>query len=242
MKSNEKNRVVTLDGPAGAGKTTMARYLASALDGVAYLDTGAIYRTIALAAKRAGFVSNDVTDEMVRTIEYAAPDIRIVKDGNGGFRQDMYLLGLPVEDKDLRTGDISEASSAISTDPRIRAIANKLSYRALGDYMLVVDGRDAGTAIFPDAELKFFLWASLEERANRRHAQELRTGRDRGIETIMSEMRVRDERDSTRKEDPLKYPRDAVWIDTGAFLEDGVKILLRDAVKARIDPDAARII
>lgn len=240
-ETNNRSLVVTLDGPAGAGKTTMARYLAWALDDTVYLDTGAIYRTIALAAVRAGY-DGTYGPEILDAVVNSNPDIRIEKLADGNFRQDMYLDGILIPDRDLRPARISEASSSISVHKEIRGMANAMARRAAGDHLLIVDGRDAGTAIFPDAVLKFFLWATLEERAERRKNQEREAGKDRDLAVIIEEMRIRDERDSTRAEDPLKYPPDAIWIDTGAFLEEGVQRFLRDAIKARLDPAAAPII
>lgn len=239
-----KRFVVTLDGPAGAGKTTMARYLADAIPGTAYLDTGAIYRTLALAAIKSGAGrKSPLTGSLVNKVSAMGPRAELVRISDGGFCQNMYLDGKLVPDPKLRTPEVSEMSSVIAVHPGFRQMANGIARGAMGSEVLVVDGRDAGTAIFPDADLKFFLWAELEERACRRQQQELIEARlARPLAKIQSDLRARDVRDSSRDHDPLKYPRDAIWIDTGAFLEEGVKRFLRDAIRARLDPAAAPVI
>lgn len=247
MQSNhDRFPVVTLDGPACAGKSTMARYLAGTLPDFAYLDTGAIYRAMALAASRKRFAAADMAGraaEIIQAVRDAGPKIRYDNGPDGCPAQTMTLDGKSVPDADLRTPAISEFASVISTAAEIRAMAMDISRAAARERPIVVDGRDAGTALFPDAEVKFYLWAPVGERAARRQAQEIkqfRTGRP--LEDIQREMSVRDERDSKREHDPLKFPVDAVWIDTGGYLEETVMKFLKDAAAARLDPDAARII
>lgn len=242
-ETENKRFVVTLDGPAGAGKTTMAKYLAKAIPGTAYLDTGAIYRTLALAAMRSGAAQKTrLTEALVKKVETLRPRAELVLASDGSYCQNMYLGGDLIPDPDLRLPAVSAMSSVIAVNRGFRRIANDIARSTTGSEILVVDGRDAGTAIFPDADLKFFLWAQVAERAQRRQAQERAAGTARPLPQIESDLRSRDARDSGREEDPLKFPDDAIWIDTGAFLEEGVMHFLRDAVTARLDPKAAKII
>lgn len=242
-ETENKRFVVTLDGPAGAGKTTMARYLAKTIPGAACLDTGAIYRTLALAAMRSGAAQRTrLTNALVERVEALRPRAELVRVSDGGYCQNMYLNDNLIPDPDLRLPAVSAMSSVIAVNRGFRRIANSIARSATGSRVLVVDGRDTGTAVFPDADLKFFLWAQVVERARRRQLQELEAGTARPLSQIESDLRTRDARDSGRSEDPLKFPVDAIWIDTGAFLEEGVMRFLRDAVTARLDPSAAKVI
>lgn len=224
--------VITLDGPAGAGKTTMARYLAQVLDGFAYLDTGAVYRAIAYA---------DGTGTTI-PLEHVDIGIRFTRGGSGHLLQAMLLDGAEIQDSLLRTQRISERASEISTHPAIRAKVNEICRAAASSQPLIAEGRDTGTVMFPDADMKFYLYASLEERAQRRKQQAYLNGDVLELDEVMRSIAARDKRDSTRGTDPLRFPPDAIWIDTGAFLEEGVKRILRDAVRARLHPDAAPVI
>lgn len=238
--------VVTLDGPACAGKSTMARYLAGTLPGFAYLDTGAIYRAMALAASRKHFTAADMDSraaEIIQAVRDAGPKVRYDGGPDGRPAQIMTLDQKDVPDAALRTPAISEFASVISTSAEVRAMAMDISRAAARERPIVVDGRDAGTAIFPDAEVKFYLWAPAGERAARRQAQEIKQfGAGRPLDDVEREMAIRDQRDSKRKHDPLKFPTDAIWIDTGGYLEETVMKFLKDAAAARLDPVAARII
>lgn len=243
--SEKKYPVITLDGPAGAGKSSMARYLASALDGFAYLDTGAIYRTVALALVRNGFSPKDVDASRAAVIDAACNAgmrVRFLERQGGGLVQAMYLGGKTAYDECLREPDVTAMASACAVDPMIRTLVNAAAREAAGSQAMVVDGRDAGTAVFPDAVLKFYLYAPLHDRAMRRMAQDFDAGRSRPFDKVLADLEDRDRRDSTREHDPLKFPADAIWVDTGMFLEETEKRFLLDIARARLDPGSARLI
>jgi CMP/dCMP kinase len=187
--------IVAIDGPAGAGKSTVARAVARAL-GFTYLDSGAMYRTVALARLRG---RHDVE----------ALDIAI---DNGTVRLD----GEDVTHL-IRTPEVSEAASAVAAEPAVRAalVAKQRELLAQGNW--VAEGRDIGTVVAPDAQLKVFLTASPEERAKRRAAE-----LGLPVEQVLSEQRGRDERDTTREHSPLRAADDAVEVDTTGLSIDQV--------------------
>jgi cytidylate kinase len=180
--------LVAIDGPAGAGKSTVARAVAAAL-GFTYLDTGAMYRAVALAAVRG----------------HGMPHLAEV-----GFSDDGHVL-LEGEDVEalIRTPEVAEQASRVAADPQVRRALVEQQRRLIGESDWVAEGRDIGTVVAPDAEVKVFLTASPEKRAERRAAQ---LGADPG--QILAEQRVRDERDRTRAESPLRCAEDAVTVDT----------------------------
>src|SRR5437588_8845359 len=190
--------VVAIDGPAGAGKSTVARAVADAL-GFTYLDSGAMYRSVGLAAMRRG-VEPSVIAESVR-IE---PGDRVTVDGED------------VTDE-IREPSVSEAASRAAADPAVRKAMVAQQRRLLSHGDWVVEGRDIGTVVAPDAEVKVFLTADAEERARRR-AGEL--GADVG--TVLAEQAIRDQRDRARAHSPLEPAADAVEVDTTGLTVDEV--------------------
>ena len=201
--------VVAIDGPAGAGKSTVARAVADAL-GFTYLDTGAMYRAVALAAIERGVPAASI-----------AASLRI----EPGER--MLLDGRDVTDE-IRTPAVSEVASQVAADPEVRraVVAEQRRLLSAGDW--VAEGRDIGTVVAPDAEVKVFLTADPAERARRRAAE---LGVD--VATVLAEQTIRDERDRTREHSPLAPADGAVVIDTtGMTLPEvvgGIAALARDA-------------
>ncbi len=197
--------VIAIDGPAGAGKSSVALGVAAEL-GFTYLDSGAMYRCVALAAIEAG---TDLDDgEAVGSL---AEGLEIGLDG-----ERVELGGVDVSVA-IRGSAVTEASSRVSTHPRVRAamVAGQQRLIAAGNY--VAEGRDIGTVVSPDAPLKVFLTASAEERARRRAAQ---TGEDEA--GVLAAQRLRDERDETREHSALRAAVDAVELDTTGFSQDEV--------------------
>ncbi|MGA8179181.1 MAG: (d)CMP kinase [Desulfobacterales bacterium] len=209
-----KRLIITIDGPSGAGKTTVSRILADRL-GYRYIDTGALYRGVALAAISLGLNPDDDNAffSLLNTLKMTfMPDEK-------GLR--LFLNGSDVTDR-IRTPEISMVASAVSAKPVVRNYLLNLQ-RDLGrDKNVVVEGRDMGTVVFPDADLKFFLDASLQTRAKRRF-KELSSTTPQSLKAVETDMRRRDQNDSTRDLAPLKPAEDAIRIDsTGLTIEDVV--------------------
>ena len=219
--------IITIDGPAGSGKSTTARAVADRLD-VLYLDTGAMYRAVALAFARA---------DAAATPEAAAalvPDLRIdvghASDGSMRVRLDGEDVTAAI-----RTPAVGAMTSEISA---LRVVREKLvaEQRRVGRARVadaggvVLDGRDTGTVVFPDAGLKIFMTADLDTRARRRQAQYAEKGRDVPLEAVRDEVRARDHRDRTRALGPLKKAPDAVVLDTTTrSFEEQVRFIVRHA-------------
>jgi cytidylate kinase len=199
-------QIITIDGPSGAGKSTLARALARRLVW-SYLDTGALYRALALAALDQGL---DPGDQAASEALAARLRLTVQPTPEGTV---ILVDGKDVTGR-LRGPEISRAASAISAWPGVRAALLGLQ-RDLGNQgQVVVEGRDMGTVVFPSAGLKFFLSASPEARARRRHLELLSNGVESSRENVLADMLARDEADSTRAAAPLKPPPDAVTIDS----------------------------
>jgi cytidylate kinase len=198
--------IITIDGPAGSGKSTAARKLAARL-GIAYLDTGAMYRAIALAALRAGVCLSDEA-ALIETARAASIDVDC-----GPTHTRVTLNGVDVSEA-IRTMAVNQATNYVA---RIRAIRRLLveKQRAIGEKLgsLVTEGRDQGSVVFPNADVKFFLDASLERRAMRRYQELTADGEDASYELIMENLRLRDGNDQCQWA-PLLEPDTAVRIDT----------------------------
>ena len=204
--------VIAIDGPAGAGKSTVAKALARRL-GLRYLDTGAQYRSVAVAAVRRGVALDDAdaVADLAGTIDLVVDETRVVIDG--------------VEATDaIRTPDASQGASKVAVIPGVRLALQKRQRAWAGEHHGgVVEGRDIGSAVFPDAPLKLYVTASPEVRAERRCAD---TGED--YDTVLAALRERDERDSARAHDPLHAAGDAVVVDTSnRSIENVVDDLVR---------------
>ena len=197
--------IVAIDGPAGAGKSTVARQLARRL-GFAMIDTGAIYRTVALAARRADLGWED--DEGLR---------KLLDNGLGlAFHDDRVLLRGHDVTEAIRTPEISRGASVVSARPVVREKLLELQ-RELGrgaQKGAVLEGRDIGTVVFPDAQVKFFLTASDEARAQRRFSELSEKGLSVGLASVLSDQRRRDKDDTERAISPLKAAADAITVDT----------------------------
>jgi cytidylate kinase len=207
----ELRGVIALDGPSGTGKSTVARRLATVL-GAGYLDTGAMYRTVTLAVLRAGV---DPLDEDAVAKVAARMLLRISTDP---VRQEV-LLGEENVGAEIRGQAVTLAVSAVSAVPRVRELLKmqqqELIAGARDSYGgIVVEGRDIGTVIAPDAELKVFLTASSDARAQRRTSQDAAEGRSSSLDATKQDVERRDRLDSSRAASPLQPADDAVWLDT----------------------------
>lgn len=202
--------LIAIDGPAGSGKSSVARAVAEKL-GFANLNTGAAYRAVALLALREGVDLDDGAS-------LAEVSRRVSLDERGAL-----VDGVLVRESALRTPEVSAAASTVSARPEVRAVLLEVQREAAREASTqrgaVVEGRDIGTVVLPDAELKIFLSAAPEERARRRAHQ---TGREEELDRIREAMRERDRQDSERETSPLKPAPDAVTLDTTSLDLDGV--------------------
>lgn len=204
-----KKIIVAIDGFSSCGKSTMAKELAYDT-GYIYVDTGAMYRAVSLYCLQNGWITNSSLDEV--QIKKHSKDIHISFKTNSEGKTETYLNGKNVE-KEIRTLDVANGASKVSTLGFVRRelVAQQ---QAMGrEKGIVMDGRDIGTVVFPDAELKIFLTASPEIRAFRRLAELERKGEAATYEEVLSNLKERDERDQNRKESPLKKAEDAIVID-----------------------------
>jgi cytidylate kinase len=217
--------VVTIDGPAGAGKSTVAKLLAKRL-GYRLLDTGAIYRAVALLAKRRGmpWTDADACAQVARELDISYQFI--------GDKNHVFIAGEDVSAA-IRTPDISQGASQVSAHPPVRAALMDIQRRVAEGGGLVVEGRDTGTVVFPKAEAKFFLTATVEERARRRIAELEASGAKVDHEQTLREIRERDERDASRDVAPMKPADDAVLIDSSTQTIEQVVENLARIVEAR---------
>ena len=200
---------IAIDGPAGAGKSTMARACAQAL-GYLYVDTGAIYRTVGYYMRLMGVGPKD-KDGIARLIDEVNIDIRY-EDGV----QHMILNGVDVTGE-IRTPEMSMYASGVSAQPCVRAFLLDMQRQLARTHSVVMDGRDIGTVVLPDADLKIYLTASAEERAHRRCLELSERGTPEPYEAVLREINERDEQDMHRAIAPLREAADAIRLDTSAL-------------------------
>lgn len=203
--------IVAIDGPAGAGKSTVARRLADEL-GFVLVDTGALYRTVALAAKRANLEwSDEARVAALAQAVVARRALSFARDPGRGIR--VHLDEEDVTDA-IRAADIGMGASTVSAHPGVRAALLDLQRQAGLAGGVVLEGRDIGTVVFPDAELKFFLTAAAPVRARRRFDELVARGAETTFEQTLADVVRRDEQDTTRQVAPLRQAHDAVRVDS----------------------------
>ena len=216
-----KYKSIALDGPSGAGKSTMAKRLAAEL-GFLYVDTGAIYRTLGLFALRQGVDPGD-SEAVEPLLEKATIRMAYAEDG----LQHMYLDAEDVTQA-IRTPEVSSAASKISAIPAVRAFLLEMQRDMARKNNVVMDGRDIGTVVLPQADMKIFLVASVEARAQRRYAELRERGVETNLDQVLVEIKERDQRDSGRSTAPLRQAEDAHLVDTTEYsLEESFQSLLR---------------
>lgn len=219
-------KAVAIDGPAGAGKSTISKRLAKEL-GYIYVDTGALYRAIGLFALRHGADIHD-SAAVVGLLAGIEIDLRFV-----GLEQRVFLCGEDVSDL-IRTEAVSMAASAVSALPQVRDFLMETQRGLARRNNVVMDGRDIGTVVLPDAEVKIFLTAAPEARAKRRALELEQRGQTADFDTILRDIVLRDEQDRNRPIAPLKQAEDAVLVDTTHLdLEQSLEAML-SVVKERI--------
>lgn len=220
--------VVTVDGPGGTGKGTVCAGLSGRL-GWHLLDSGALYRAVGLAAQRRGIdlERGGAVAELASTIQ-----IRFSREATGSEPIRTWVDGLEVSD-DIRTEECGAAASRIAAHPEVRASLLAQQRRFRKEPGLVADGRDMGTVVFPDAVLKFYLTASVEVRAKRRHKQLKQKGIDVSLRRLFADIAERDRRDQGRSVSPMRPAEDSIVLDTSNRESGEVLELVMDWVRQR---------
>lgn len=214
---------IAIDGPAGSGKSTVAKRLAGML-GFIYLDTGAMYRTVTLKSLQMGIDLEDA-GALKEIVDHISID----------FEKDrVFLDGLDCSD-DIRTPEVSRHVSKVAMDPYVRQAMVHEQQKIAGNKNVIMDGRDIGTHVLPNADYKFFLIATSEERAKRRLKDLALKGHKTDIETLIQEIELRDKLDSEREHAPLKQAEDAIRIDTTSLNIEGVIQKMLDIINVSKD-------
>ena len=218
---------IAIDGPAGAGKSTIAKRLAKEL-GYYYVDTGAIYRTVAYFMDLLGIAPKDV-DGVTRYIDELTVEIEYDEEG----QQHMIMNGMDVTG-DIRTPDISQKASLISAHAVVRDMLLDMQRDVAKKHNVIMDGRDIGTVVLPRANVKIFLTASAEVRAQRRYLELQTKGSKDSFEKVLADIKLRDHQDSTRAIAPLKQAKDAVLVDTSDMDIEAVIAEIRRIVTEQV--------
>lgn len=224
---NKKQYAVAIDGPSGAGKSTLARAAAERL-GILYVDTGAIYRTIGLYVQRRGIDPKDTAAVLA-----ALPDIRIGMDHDADGMQRMLLNEEDVT-ADIRLPEISMYASAVSAIQGVRDFLMEMQRSLARERSVIMDGRDIGTVVLPDADVKIFLYADVEVRAKRRELELRQRGTPKPYEEVLREMEERDYNDTHRAAAPLRAADDAIMVDTSSMDFDASLALLLDVIRGSV--------
>ena len=209
-------KVIAIDGPAGAGKSTIAKCLADII-GYTYIDSGAMYRALTLKALRENIPMTD-TDRIISLAGQTDID----------FKENSIYIDGEASDKEIREEAVNRNVSYVAAIPEVRRLMVELQRKISRNKNVVMDGRDVGTVIFPSASIKFFITASVEERAERRCAELKQKGYTAEIEDIKAQIIKRDHIDSTREDSPLVAASDAILIDT---TDKNVKVVLDEVIK-----------
>lgn len=220
---------VAIDGPSGAGKSTLARRAAQEL-GYLYVDTGAIYRTLGLFALRRGVNPKDP-----EAVSKLLPQMSIRMDHGADGLQHMYLGSEDVT-TEIRRPEVSQAASGVSAIPEVRSYLLNMQRELSQSFHVVMDGRDIGTVVLPEADVKIYLTASAEARARRRCTELEERGTPQAYQKVLSDMIERDRKDMNRESAPLRQAKDAILVDTTELsLEESLQALLA-AIRRKLNP------
>ena len=203
---------IAIDGPSGSGKSTLAKMLAASL-GYIYIDTGALYRTVGLFAMQNG-VSSDAPEGVIPLLDKLDLQMRLEDGGNA-----VYLNGTKVG-TEIRTSEASVYASQVSKLPEVRAFLLETQRSIARQNNVIMDGRDIGTVILPDAQVKIYMSASPEQRAKRRLAELVAKGEDITLEQVLADIKWRDQNDANREIAPAKPAKDAVFLDNSSLTLD----------------------
>ena len=225
MKTN-KIINIALDGPSGAGKSTLSKAIAIEL-GLIYVDTGAMYRAIGLFALRQDVRPGDAS-AVIPLLDSIKIELKYTRQG-----QHILLNGEDVSEK-IREHSVSQAASDVSAIPEVRHFLLDLQRSIAEHDSVIMDGRDIGTVILPNADLKFFLTATAEERATRRHRELIERGQKMDYETVLADMKKRDQNDESRAHAPLKPAPDAILLDTTGNTFSDTLTLIKRIIKERL--------
>lgn len=218
---------VAIDGPAGAGKSTLSRRAAKEL-GFLYVDTGALYRAVGLKFLQCG-ADTSLNCDIAKILSDTAVDIRFIEG-----EQRVFLDGEDVNDQ-IRSPEVSMMASAVSAKPEVRAFLLEMQRKLARENNVVMDGRDIGTVVLPDATVKIFLTASAKERAQRRYDELCQKGVEVSFDEVYDDMVRRDYNDSHREIAPLRPADDAITADTTGFLPDESLELILKIVRERLE-------
>lgn len=218
---------IAIDGPAGAGKSTMAKALAQEL-GFLYVDTGAIYRTLGVAVFQRGIDPSDAA-----SVIEILPDVQIELRYGGDGLQHMYLDGVDVT-TEIRRHLMSDYASKVSAIPEVRSFLLEMQRALARNNNVIMDGRDIGTVVLPNASLKIYLTADADDRAMRRFKELQERGQSANYDTVLQDVLQRDKNDSEREVAPLRQAEDAVLVDTTGIGRDESYTVLLSTVKERL--------
>lgn len=226
MPIKKSKNIIAIDGPAGAGKTTISRLAANHL-GFTYIDTGAMYRAVALKA-----YENSIDTDDEKKLESICKKIKIT------FKTTKKENSIFVDGKDysekIRKPFVGEITSKVSAKPKVREAMVKFQ-RSIGKHgSVVMEGRDIGTVVFPDADIKFYLDASPETRGKRRYLELIAKNEKASLKDIIDEIKKRDKRDSSREHSPLKMAKDAVYVDTSDMTIEEVVAKILEIIQERL--------
>ena len=218
---------IALDGPSGAGKSTVAKSLAKKL-GVIYVDTGALYRTVGLYVRNKG-VDKDDEEKVISLLSEINLGMEFI---NG--EQIITLNGENVGDS-IRTGEIAMYASRVSAIPEVRAFLLETQRKISRENDVVMDGRDIGTVIIPDAEVKIYMTASSRARAERRYKELIAKGENCTLESVLADIELRDKNDSTRKTAPAVQAKDAILLDNSELDIEGTVDKAIEIIKSKVE-------